>query len=408
MLSKLSIRELPINNKRVLVRVDFNVPMDDNGEISDDTRIQASLPTIKYILSHGGSVILMSHLGRPKGKVNDKFSLAPCAIRLSQLLGKKVIMAPDVIGPKVKSLTDKLQPGEIILLENLRFYPAEENPGIDPDFVLQLASLGNLYVNDAFGTAHREHSSTVKITSCFPDSSAAGFLVEKELSYLGENLLNPKRPFYALIGGAKVSSKLGVIHSLIKNVDGLVVFGGMAFTFLKALGMPIGKSLCEDSFLDKAKEILKTCEENGVQLLLPCDFLSADRLDDDAVCSLVDDSTGIAPDEMGLDIGPRSIEMAKEFIGDANTILWNGPAGVFEISKFSKGTLEIANFLAKSSASTIVGGGDSIAALNSSGLSGQINHISTGGGASLEYIEFGTLPGIEALSASPNSESLRS
>lgn len=408
MLSKLSVRELPINNKKVLVRVDFNVPLNDEGQISDDTRIRASLPTINYILSHGGSVILMSHLGRPKGMFNDKFSLAPCAIRLSQLLGKNVTMAPDVIGTEVKKLSDELQPGEVLLLENLRFYAAEEKPDVDPEFVKQLASLGDLYVNDAFGAAHREHSSTVNIASLFSESAAAGFLVEKEISYLGENLLNPKRPFYALIGGAKVSSKLGVIQTLIKNVDGLVVFGGMAFTFLKALGVPIGKSLCEDSFLDKAKEILGKCGENGVKLLLPCDFLSADRLSNDAVCTLVDDSTGIPPDEMGLDIGPLTIERVKDFISDASTILWNGPAGVFEFSNFSRGTLEIAQFLAKSPASTIVGGGDSIAALNSSGLSKEINHISTGGGASLEYIEFGSLPGIEALSESPNREFLKS
>jgi phosphoglycerate kinase len=406
MLNKLSVRELPLHMKKVLVRVDFNVPLDEQNSISDDTRILASIPTINYILSHGGSVILMSHLGRPKGERRSSLSLAGCAKHLSFLLGKEVIMAPDVIGSEVKGLVNRLQPGEVLLLENLRFYPAEENPDEDPNFVSELASFADFFVNDAFGASHRKHSSTVKITSFFPNSSAAGFLLEKELSFLGEKLLNPAKPFYSLIGGAKVSSKLGVIHSLIQKVDGLAIFGGMAFTFLKALGISIGDSLIEENYIDTAREILDTCYKAKVKCILPNDFLCTKTFSNDSPIQYVEASSGIPTGSMALDIGPDSIQGVKELIHDAQTIFWNGPAGVFEFSNFAKGTQSIAQFLANSSATTIVGGGDSIAALNVSGLSSQINHISTGGGASLEFIEFGDLPAIEALSKSPNGKIL--
>lgn len=408
MSNKLSIQNLSLAEKKTLVRVDFNVPQDKNHRITDDTRIRAALKTIQYIIDNNGSAILMSHLGRPKGKRIPEMSLKPCAERLSDLLNLPVIMAPDSIGPEVKALVQNLQPKQILMLENLRFYQAEERPEEDPDFARQLASLGDLYVNDAFGTAHRTHSSTVKITEYFPNRSASGFLMEKEINFLGDNLLNPKKPFYAIIGGAKVSSKIGVIRSLIKKVDGIAIVGGMAYTFLKSKGISIGESLCEDSFLETAQDVIQACEKHNVHLILPTDFIVADSFKNDANTKVMTIEEGIPTESQGLDIGPQSIKNVTEMLGNAKTILWNGPAGVFEFSAFAKGTFEIAKTLANSSATTIIGGGDSIAAIKSSGLDKRIDHISTGGGASLEYIEFGRLPGIDALSEKTQKETIPS
>lgn len=395
---KLSLKDLDVKGKKVLMRVDFNVPL-DKGSITDDTRIKASLPSINYVLDHGGSVILMSHLGRPKGKKNPEFSLAPCAKRLSELLHRNVIMAPDCIGPETEKLAQNLKSGEVLLLENLRFHEAEEHPEKDSSFAKKLAKLGDLYVNDAFGTAHRAHSSTVEITKYFPGKSAMGFLLEKEIRYLGQALLNPKRPFYAIIGGAKISTKIGVLKSLTQIVDALFIGGGMAYTFLKAQNIPIGDSIHEDEFLPQALEILKICHEKGIKFFLPEDYVVANQYSSDAKTQIVPKEQGIPPGYQGMDIGPKTIALFTKEIPNAKTILWNGPLGVFEFDQFAKGTESIAKALASSSATTIVGGGDSIAALNKLGLADKMSHLSTGGGASLEFIEFGTLPGIEALSS---------
>lgn len=397
MATKLSLKDLSLKGKKVLVRVDFNVPLDKKGEITDDTRIRASLPSIQYILEKGGSVILMSHLGRPKNKKTPEFSLAPCAKHLSQLLGKPVIMAKDCIGKEVKELVEELQPGQIILLENLRFHEGEENPDKDPQFAKELASLGDLYVNDAFGTAHREHASTAVIAKYFPDKAAAGFLIEKELSFLGKALLNPKRPFYALIGGAKISSKIGILKSLLGKADALLIGGGMAYTFFKAQGLPIGQSIHEDEFLQEAKEILAVAKSKNIKILLPVDQVIADKVAGDAATRIIASANGIPEGMQGVDIGPKTIELFARELGQAATILWNGPLGVFEIPAFATGTQEIAKVVAGLKATTIVGGGDSIAALQAAGLADKVSHVSTGGGATLEFIEYGTLPGIEAL-----------
>jgi phosphoglycerate kinase len=394
-MSKLSIVELPIKGKKVLMRVDFNVPLDKNQAITDDSRIQASLHSIKYVLEQGGALILMSHLGRPKEKRVPEMSLAPCAKRLSELLKKPVLMAPDCIGPDVEKMARDLKKGEILLLENLRFHRGEEHPEEDPEFVKQLAKLGDLYVNDAFGTAHRAHASTATITSYFPNKAAAGFLMEKEIKFLS-SLLNPKRPFCAIIGGAKISTKMGVLDSLMKKADALLIGGGMAYTFFKAQGIPIGDSIHEDDYLDKAKMIL----ENGSGIFLPQDTVVADRLQEGAHKKIVKSREGVPSGFQGVDIGPETV---KQFISEmkkAATVLWNGPLGVYEIKEFAIGTQAVAEAIAKLNATTIVGGGDSIAALQQAGVADQVTHVSTGGGASLEYIELGTLPGIEALSDS--------
>lgn len=398
MAEKLSLKDLNVKNKKVLMRVDFNVPMDKNGNITDDTRIKASLPSIQYVLNNGGSLILMSHLGRPKDKRVPELSLAPCAKRLSDLIGKPVIMAPDSVGSAVEELAKKLKPGQIILLENLRFHRGEEHPEEDPQFVKQLAKLGDLYVNDAFGTAHRSHASTAEIAEYFPNKAAAGFLMEKEIEFLGNAVLSPKRPFYALIGGAKISTKIGVLTSLLKKVDVLMIGGGMAYTFFKAQGIAIGDSICEDDLLDKARQVIDESRKCGVKLLLPLDNVIADKLDKDANTQIVDSRNGIPAGFQGVDIGPKTIQQYSEELKKAATILWNGPFGVFEIGKFAKGTKAIADTIANVKATTIVGGGDSIAALQDAGVMDNITHVSTGGGASLEYIEFGKLPGIEVLS----------
>ncbi len=398
MTSKLSIRDLSIKDKRVLMRVDFNVPQDKEGNITDDSRIVASLPSIKYVLDHGGSLVLMSHLGRPKDKRVPELSLAPCAKRLSELLQKPVVMAPDCIGEEVKKIVSKLKPGEVVLLENLRFHRGEEHPEEDPAFVKQLAELGDVYVNDAFGTAHRAHASTAEIAKYFPGKAAAGLLLEKEIQFLGSALLNPKKPFYALIGGAKISTKIGVLKALLKKTDALLIGGGMAYTFYRAQGIPIGKSLCEEDLVDQAKEILSEAKKRGVDILLPVDNVVADKIAAGAKTEIIDVQKGIPADMAGVDIGPKTIEKYAAYLKNGATILWNGPLGVFEIPAFAKGTNAIAKVLAQLKAVTIVGGGDSVAALQATGVADKITHISTGGGASLEYIEFGHLPGIDALS----------
>jgi phosphoglycerate kinase len=393
---KLSLKDLNVQGKRVLIRVDFNVPLDKKGNITDDSRIKASLPSIRYVIDHGGSVILMSHLGRPKG-ITPELSLAPCAKQLSELLKRPVKMASDCVGEAVEKMTSSLKPGEVILLENLRFHKGEEHPDDEPDFVQKLAKLGDLYVNDAFGTAHRAHASTALITKFFPDLSAAGFLLEKEINYLGQTLLKPHRPFYAIIGGAKISTKIGVIKSLLKKADGLFIGGGMAYTFFKAKGIPIGDSIHEDEQLQEAKEILELTSAGRIKFFLPSDILIADKIEEDAHTQLIEASKGIPEGWQGVDIGPKTIDIFSRELQKAATILWNGPLGIFEIPIFAKGTHAIAKCLAGLSATTIVGGGDSIAALQETGVIDKISHVSTGGGATLEYIEFGKLPGIEAL-----------
>ncbi len=395
-MSKLFIEDLPITEgKKVLMRVDFNVPLDSDQNVVDATRIEAAVPSIKYILDHGGALVLMSHLGRPKNEPIRELSLAPVAKVLSALIDRPVQMAPDCIGHHVREMANNLKAGDVMLLENLRFHRAEQHPEDDPEFAKELAGYGDFYVNDAFGTAHRKHSSTYTITEHFPGKAAAGYLLKKEIKFIGETLANPKRPFYALLGGAKISSKIGVIKSLLQKVDKLFIGGGMSFTFYKAKNIPIGNSICEDDQLPLAKELLATA---GDKLLLPVDCIAATECSEDVSSHLFDMSLGIPDNYMGLDIGPKTINFYTQTLKDAATILWNGPFGVYEIEKFAKGTCAIAQAFANSPAITVAGGGDIIAALNAAGLADKITHISTGGGATLEYIEFGTLPCIEALS----------
>jgi phosphoglycerate kinase len=393
-MSKLSIKDLDLKGRRVFIRVDFNVPLDEEGRITDDTRIQASLPTIQHALSKGARVILASHLGRPKGKVNAKMSLRPVAEALSKLLGKKVLMASDCVGEVVVAQSKGLKDGEVLLLENLRFHPQEE--ANDPEFSKQLASLCDVYVNDAFGTAHRAHASTVGMVSMV-GKGAAGLLMEKELSYLGKAVSNPDRPYVAIIGGAKVSDKIEVIDNLLNVVDVLLVGGGMAYTFLVAEEYEVGKSLVETDKISLAESLLKKATERKIKLLLPVDHVVASNVDAAADTKIT--SIQETPMEwMGLDIGPETVARFKAQIASARTILWNGPLGVFEIEKFAQGTMAIAHAVAESSATSIVGGGDSIAAVTKAGVEDRINHISTGGGASLEFLGGAKLPGVEALS----------
>lgn len=399
-----SLQDLPLEGKRVLMRVDFNVPLDDQGNITDDTRVVATLPSIRHILDHGASLVLMSHLGRPKEKVDLKFSLAPCAKRLSELLGQEVLIAPDCVGPEVEKMVQAMQPGQVVLLENLRFHRGEEHPDEDPAFVEQLARLGDVYVNDAFGTAHRAHASTAAVTKYFPGKSAAGFLLSKEIQFLGDALKEPERPFYAIIGGAKISTKCGVLETLMKKADVVMIGGGMTYTFLKAQGIPIGNSICEDAFIPKASELLEASGKEGMgRLLLPVDLVVTDKIEKGADFHVVDASKGIPEGDEGVDIGPKTVQKYADELKSAATVLWNGPLGVFEVPEFAKGTEAIAHILAQLHAVTIVGGGDSVAAIQMAGVADRITHLSTGGGASLEYIEFGTLPGIKALSFGKNS-----
>lgn len=396
-MKKLSILDIPVKDKKVLVRVDFNVPQNEDGSISDDTRIQAALPTIEYLIKNGAIVILMSHLGRPKGKKDSKFTLAPCAKRLSELLNKPVLFENDCIGTEVETTVKNLHPGQILLLENLRFYKAEEEPQSDPTFAQKLAKLGNIYVNDAFGTAHRAHSSTATIAQYFPKTSAAGLLLQKEIDFLGSHFSQPKHPFYALIGGAKVSSKMGVLEALLSKVDALFIGGGMAYTFFKAQGISIGDSIHEDDLIPKAKQFLTAAQNKKIPVYFPIDLLIADRFDNQAKVQTIDVSQGIPNGWQGMDIGPKTAKKWKELVQKAAMIFWNGPLGVFEFSHFAQGTQALAKDLSELNGITIVGGGDSVAAINQLHLSNKFSHVSTGGGASLEYIELGHLPGIDAL-----------
>jgi len=394
----LSIEDLNVDGKKVQMRVDFNVPLDEQGNITEDTRIQAALPSIRYVLEKGGALILMSHLGRPKGKKSPEMSLSPCARYLSKILKKPVQIAPDCIGNETKLLASHLKKGEILLLENLRFHEAEEHPEKDPQFAVKLAELGDLYVNDAFGTSHRPHSSIVGVAKQFPGKAAAGYLLKKEIDYLGKTFSQPKRPFCALIGGAKISTKIGVLESLIEKVDTLMVGGGMVYTFFKAQGIPIGDSIYEEQCIDVARSILKHAQEKQIKLLLSEDVMVADAFQNQAKTKVVEKHQGIPNGYQGMDIGPKTVELFSKELKKAKTIFWNGPVGVFEMSNFAKGTKAIAKTLESIDATIVVGGGDSIAALRTMGLTDAVTHISTGGGASLEYIEKGTLPGIEALS----------
>ena len=392
-MNKKTVKDIDVNGKKVLVRCDFNVPIDsETGKITDNRRIRAALPTIQYLLNHNAKVILCSHLGRPKGEFNLKYSLKPVAEELSKLLNKDVKLAKDVIGESAKELTSNMKEGDIVLLENVRFHKEEEQN--DPEYSKALASMAEIYVNDAFGTAHRAHSSTTGVADYLP--AVSGFLIEKELEFLGGALENPAHPFVAILGGAKVSDKIGVIENLLDKVDTLIIGGGMAYTFYKAQGHHIGTSICEEDKLDLAKSILEKAQEKGVKLLLPVDNHVSSEYSNNGEEKMVN-STEIPDGFMGLDIGPKTIEKFEEAVKDAKTVVWNGPLGVCEFDKFATGTKAVATMLSKIDAITIIGGGDSAAAIEKLGLADKMTHISTGGGASLEFLEGKTLPGIACL-----------
>ncbi len=395
-MEKLFIEDLDLKGKKVLVRVDFNVPLNDELEITDDIRITSALPTIKKIIADGGSAILMSHLGRPKGEVNPKFSLKPAAKRLSELLGKEVKFADDCIGDSVKELVEGLKEGEVLLLENLRFHAAETKN--EPEFAKQLAAFGDVYINDAFGSAHRAHASTEGVTK-FIDKCAAGYLMKKELDYLGKAIANPERPFTAILGGAKISGKIDVIQALMGKVDNLIIGGGMAYTFYKAQGYEIGTSLLEEDKIDLAKEILEKTKNSDVNFMLPVDVKVAAEFNNDSPAEVVPIDS-MPADKMGLDIGVKTIANFKEIIENSKTVVWNGPMGVFEFENYAHGTNAIAQALVEATekgAITIIGGGDSAAAIKKAGLDDKVSHVSTGGGASLEFLEGKVLPGVAAL-----------
>ena len=391
-MSKKTIRDIDLKGKRVIVRVDFNVPQDKEGKITDDNRIVGALPTIRYLVDQNAKVVLMSHLGRPKGEFNMKYSLAPAALRLSELLGRPVKMAKDVIGEDADRIVASLKEGEVCLLENLRFHNEEEKN--DADFAKKLSGYGDIYVNDAFGTAHRAHASTEGVAHYLP--AVSGFLIEKELKFLGGAVEHPDRPFVAILGGAKVSDKIGVINNLLEKVDVLIVGGGMAYTFIKAQGGEIGKSLLEADRLEYALEMIEKAKAKGVKLLLPEDSVAADAYSNDAKIEVVD-SYKIPEGYLGLDIGPKAQKAFAEAIRGAKTVVWNGPMGVSEMSNFAAGTVAVAKPMAESEAVTIIGGGDSAAAVVQLGFGDKMSHISTGGGASLEFLEGLELPGVAAL-----------
>jgi len=389
---KKSVEAIDVQGKRVLVRVDFNVPMDDQGRITDDKRIRASLPTIQYLLRHGARVVLMSHLGRPKGKPDPRYSLRPVAQRLEELLGVSVRMLPDCVGDEVERAVQELAPGQVALLENLRFHPEEEKN--DPDFARRLARLGDVYVNDAFGSAHRAHASTEGVAHHLP--AVAGFLLLKEIETMGKALADPERPFVAILGGAKVSDKIGVIRNLLTRVDALLIGGGMSYTFLKAKGYEIGDSLLDAEHVDLARELMAEAERRNVRLLLPEDVVVAQAFSAEAPRQVVP-ASAIPAGWQGLDIGPKTRERFAAEIRKARTVIWNGPLGVFEMAPFAEGTRHVAMALAQSDGTTIIGGGDTAAAVEQFGLADRMTHVSTGGGASLEFLEGRELPGVAVL-----------
>jgi len=396
-MQKRTIDDLNLKDKKVLMRVDFNVPLDKNQNITDDTRIKAALPSIKKVIEEGGKLILMSHLGRPKGERKPEFSLKPVAKRLSELLGKEVKFVNDCIGSEVEKAVSELSAGDVLLLENLRFYKEETKN--DPEFAKKLASLADVYINDAFGTAHRAHASTEGVAH-YLSEKAVGYLIQKELKYLGQAIENPARPFIAILGGAKVSGKIDVINNLLDKVDALIIGGGMIFTFYKAMGYNVGKSLLEEDKINVAKEILNKAKEKNITIHFPVDIVVADEFKNDANIKIVPFDK-IPDGWMGLDIGPESIKKFEEVINSSKTVVWNGPMGVFEMENFAKGTIEIAKALAKATEEkgvvSVIGGGDSVSAVKKAGVADKMTHISTGGGASLEFLEGKKLPGIEAI-----------
>ncbi len=395
MLNKKTVEDIAVAGKKVLVRCDFNVPLDENKNITDETRIVGALPTIKYLIEQGAKVILCSHMGKPKGEPKPEFSLAPVAKRLSEKLGKDVVFAADaeVVGENAKKAVAEMKDGDVVLLENTR-YRAEETKNVE-NFSKELASLADVFVNDAFGTAHRAHCSTVGVTN-YVDTAACGYLIQKELEFLGNAVNNPVRPCVAILGGSKVSSKISVINNLLEKVDTLIIGGGMAYTFMKALGHSVGDSLLETDYIDYAKEMMAKADEKGVKLLIPVDTVVAQEFSNNVPFKTAVAGT-IEEGWMGLDIGEKTIALYKDALKDAKTVVWNGPMGVFEMSNFAKGTNAIAQMLAELDAVTIIGGGDSVAAVNQAGLGDKMSHISTGGGASLEFLEGKELPGIAAL-----------
>ena len=391
-MNKKTVRDIDVEGKKVLVRCDFNVPQKEDGTITDNRRIVSALDTIKYLIEHNAKVILCSHLGRPKGEFKKEFSLAPVAEELSKLLGKEVKLAKDVIGPSAKELTDNMKEGDVVLLENVRFHREETDN--DPEFAKKLASFADIYVNDAFGTAHRAHASTAGVAAYLP--AVSGFLIEKEINFMGDALENPKRPFMAILGGKKVSDKIGVIEALLEKVDTLLIGGAMAYTFFKSMGYGVGDSICELDKLDLAQDIMKKAKEKGVKLMLPVDTKVGKEFNPDTESKVVK-YTEIPDGWEGFDIGPETIKMYVEELKSAKTVVWNGPLGLSEFEQFAAGTDTIAEALANSDAITIIGGGDSAAAIERMGLSDKFSHISTGGGASLEFLEGKKLPGIECL-----------
>ena len=391
--NKKTVKDIDVSGKKVLLRCDFNVPQDKTtGAITDDKRIRAALPTIQYLLDQGAAVIACSHLGKPKGEVKPELSLKPVSVRLSELLGKPVIMAGDVVGPDAKAKAAALKPGEIMLLENTRFEPGETKN--DPELAKEMASMAEIYVSDAFGAVHRAHASTAGVAAYLP--AVSGFLIQKELEVMGGALANPKRPLVAILGGSKVSSKIGVINNLLNIADTIIIGGGMSYTFAKAQGAKVGKSLLEEDWIQYAGEMVEKAKEKGVKLLLPVDGLAAAEFSADAEAHLVD-GVDIPDDMLGMDIGPKTIQLYSDAVKDAGTVIWNGPMGVFEFPAFAEGTRAVAKALAETDAITIVGGGDSAAAVAQLGYADKMTHISTGGGASLEFLEGKELPGVACL-----------
>lgn len=393
-MKKTSVTDVTVKGKMVFVRVDFNVPLDAMQNVTDDTRIRAALPTLRHLVENGAKIICASHLGRPKGQVKKEFSLQPAAVRLAQLLKQEVIFNGETVGPEVDKVKSQLREGEIFLLENLRFNPGETKN--DESFAKELAKDIGVYINDAFGSSHRAHASIQKITELVPEN-AAGFLLKKEIDFLGMATVNPPKNYYAILGGAKVSDKIPVINNLLEKAKKILVGGAMAYTFLKAKGQPVGNSLVQDDFIDTCKDIMKKAEEKGVELLLPVDHVAALKIEPDVTIRMVKKGEFVPDEMMGVDIGFDTIELYKNALADAELIVWNGPMGVFEVADFSAGTMEIAKAVAAGSATSIIGGGDSVAAVNQSGVADKVSHLSTGGGASLEFLSGKSLPGIESL-----------